>query len=268
MMSHATTRSVFLAVLAIAAVAGFARADGDPVRVRVLCYNIHHGRGDDDRVDLERIARVIRSVEPDVVALQEVDRGVERSGRLDEPAELGRLTGMTPLFERNIPHQGGEYGNAVLTRLPIQGHRNVPLPALTDNEQRGVLVVDLALGDAEAPLRILATHLDHHPDDAERIASAALINELASDLVDRPSILMGDLNAVPDSRVLERLGQIWARANAEPLPTYPASTPKRQIDYILTAPMGHWRTVEVRVLDEPVASDHLPIFAVLELVEP
>ncbi len=241
----------------------------EPVRVRVLSYNIHHGEGTDGRLDLERIAEVIRSAEPDVVALQEVDRGVARTGGLDEPTILARLTGMTALFERNIPYQGGEYGNAVLSRLPVRGHRNVFLPALTEGEQRGVLVVDLTAPDGRAPLRVLATHLDFHPPDDERMASAELINKLVTEEApDRPTILMGDLNSLPDSRVLAAFDTNWVRANPEPVPTFPAARPTRQIDYVLVRPVEGWRNVEVRVLDAPVASDHRPILAVLEWDQP
>lgn len=238
----------------------------EPVRLRVLSYNIHHGRGTDDVVDLGRIARVINEVRPDVVALQEVDRGVERSGRIDEPAELARLTGTEAVFERNIAHQGGDYGNALLSKLPILDSRNVPLPSHYEGEQRGCLVVDLdGPGDA-GPIRIFATHLDYRRDDGERLDSAALIAGLASEEADRPTVLMGDLNALPDSAVLRRFDESWTRANPEPMPTFPVADPTRQIDYILLRPEGRWRTVEVRVLDESVASDHRPIFAVLELV--
>ncbi|MEX2025646.1 MAG: endonuclease/exonuclease/phosphatase family protein, partial [Pirellulaceae bacterium] len=63
------------------------------LQLRVLTYNIHHGEGIDGKLDLPRIARVIESVDPDLVALQEVDRRVERTGSVDQPAELARLTG-------------------------------------------------------------------------------------------------------------------------------------------------------------------------------
>ena len=70
--------------------------------LRVLSYNIHHGEGVDESLDLERIARVIRSVEPDLVALQEVDKGTERTNRVAQAGELSRLCGMQVVFGRNI----------------------------------------------------------------------------------------------------------------------------------------------------------------------
>src|SRR6185436_4143043 len=105
----------------------------EPVEIRIMSYNIRHGEGMDGRVDLARIADVIRRASPDVVALQEVDRGVQRTGGVDEPAMLGELAGMQSIFEKNIPYQGGEYGNAVLTRLPILYHQNHLLPKSLPN---------------------------------------------------------------------------------------------------------------------------------------
>ena len=68
--------------------------------VRVLTYNIHHGEGLDGRIDLPRQAAIMTSAAPDLVALQEVDRGTARAGGVDQLAELARLTGMAPYSAR------------------------------------------------------------------------------------------------------------------------------------------------------------------------
>ena len=88
-------------------------------RLRVMSYNIHVGVGMDKKLDLARIAEVIKQSRADIVGLQEVDRGVERTGRVDEIRELARLTGMDYAFAHNLDFQGGQYGVAVLSRLPI-----------------------------------------------------------------------------------------------------------------------------------------------------
>ncbi len=240
------------------------RAAQEPTRLRVLCYNIHHGEGVDGKLDLERIARVIRSVEPDVVALQEVDKNTQRTGQVDQPAELARLTDMNVVFGGNLAFQGGHYGNAVLSRLPITRHKNHRLPSFANGEQRGVLEVEIAWPDARQPLVLLATHLDYRADDQERLASAKVINDLVAAMGERPALLAGDLNATADSPTLQRLEKVWTRANRDVLPTVPVGQPKSQIDFILFRPADRWKAVEVRVLDEAVASDHRAIFAVLE----
>ena len=240
----------------------------EPTHLRILSYNIHHGEGMDGKLDLERIAKVIGSVDPHVVALQEVDKGVKRTKGVDEPGELGRLTGMTPVFERNIIFQGGDYGNAVLSRLPITAWRNVHVPSHYVGEQRGALVLELAGPDAaKTPIRFMATHIDYRPDDAERMDSVRKLEEVARERYDMPTILVGDLNSTPDSRVIKAFEENWARTDSSPLLTYPADKPDRQIDYVLVRPKGRWKVVETRVIDEPVASDHRPLMTVLELVK-
>jgi endonuclease/exonuclease/phosphatase family metal-dependent hydrolase len=254
--------------LACLALVGTSTSAQEPTRLRILSYNIRHGEGMDHKLDLARIAGVIKSVDPHVVALQEVDKGCKRTKGLDEPAELGELTGMTPIFDRNIPFQGGEYGNAVLSKLPIAGWKNLKLPSHYVGEQRGCLVVDLTAPDAKkTPFRFLATHIDYRSDDAERMDSVKTIARVIEDHPDVPAILAGDLNALPDTRVLAAFGETWTRTDSAPTLTFPADKPDRQIDYILVRPAPRWKVVELRVLDEPVASDHRPLFAVLELAD-
>ena len=239
-------------------------APARPLRLRVLTYNIHHGEGIDGKLDLGRIANVIKSARPDIVALQEVDLKTERTKRVDQPAELARLTGMQVVFGGNFRFQGGDYGNAVLSRLPIKGHKNHALPSLDNGEPRGVLAVELELpGGGE--LLLLATHLDHRREDAERLASAKAINEVVAMTPDRLSLLGGDLNATPDSDVLKRILNHWTNTTDKPLPTIPVGNPERQIDFVLVRPAARWKVVETAVLDEAAASDHRPLIAVLEL---
>lgn len=235
-----------------------------PYRLRVLSYNIHHGEGTDRKLDLQRIAKVILSAKPDLVALQEVDQKVERSRKLDQPAELARLTGMKVVFGSNIRFQGGNYGNAILSKLPIVRHRNHKLPNFDKGEQRGLLEAEIQI-PGEKPLLFLATHLDHRRKEAERVASAQYINKLITDRKGDTAILAGDLNATPDSNPLKELKKQWQQSNTVARPTVPVKDPKRQIDYILFRPGGAWKAVETKVLQEPVASDHLPVLAILEL---
>ena len=253
-------------VFAAALVLSVSTSDSaEPIRLRVLSYNIHHGEGVDRMLDLERIAKVILSVNPDVVALQEVDQNVMRTASVDQPAELARLTKMDVVFGANIELQGGHYGNAVLSRYPIARHKNHLLPNIENSEQRGVIETEIKFPRTDQTILMLATHLDYRPDDRERLASAKVINELISRHPQRLALLAGDLNATPDSETLQLFETIWTRANAKPLATVPVSEPLKQIDFILYRPASCWIVVEVKVLDEAVASDHRAIFAVLEL---
>lgn len=237
----------------------------EALRLRVLSYNIHHGEGIDGRLDLERIARIIQQSEADVVALQEVDQTTTRTGKVDQPAELARLTGLHVVFGGNIQFQGGHYGNAVLSRHAIVRHENHKLPRHNNGEQRGLLEVEIEL-PGKTPLLFLATHLDHRGDDSERIASVELINKRVAERPAQLALLAGDLNDGPKSNTLKKLAGSWTSASSEPIPTFPANKPTGQIDFILFRPAERWRVVETRVLPEDKASDHRPILTVLERV--
>lgn len=241
--------------------------DSAPLRIKVLSYNIHHGEGLDGRFDLERIARIIASTDPDLVAIQEVDVNTERSGGLDQARELARLTGMHMLFGKAIDFAGGEYGNVILSRRPIARHSRHELPQLGDHEHRNVLEAAVAFEGRDSPVLItfLATHFEVSSPEV-RTASANYVNELAAARADQLMILAGDLNAIPDAPPLRTLIEQWGNATAGvDLLTSPADAPQVQLDYILTHPRTRWKVVESRVLQAPVASDHLPILAILEL---
>lgn len=235
--------------------------------LKVLSYNIHHGAGTDGKLNLNRIARVIKSVNPDIVALQEVDQRVRRSNSVDQPAELGKLTGMRVLFAENIPLQGGSYGNMILSRFDIESKKHALLPNHRNGEQRGLLSSKLVWqDDGKQPgvFNFTATHLDHRSDDSERIASALQVNELATTDPDTPSLLAGDFNDVRGSKTLEILQKQWSIAGPE-LPTVPVANPTRQIDFILYRPQHRWTVIDTVLLKESIASDHRAILAVLKL---
>lgn len=245
--------------LAVSAVAG-----EKPATVRVLTYNIHHGEGVDRKLDLERIAKVINAVKPDLVALQEVDRKTKRTGGVDQAKRLSKLTKLRMAYGANIKFQGGEYGNAILSRWKISKQKNVLLPN-SDGEQRGVIVAEIARPGMKEPLIFLATHLDHRRPDGDRLRAAKTINVLIAGYKQRPAILAGDLNDVPSSRVLKEFGKTWRIGWSKERPTIPVARPTRQIDFILHRPAERWKVVDMRVLKEATASDHRALLAVFEL---
>lgn len=233
-----------------------------PATLRVMTYNIHHGEGLDGKVDLLRIAQLIQREGADIVALQEVDKGVTRTALRDLPAELAALTGMTGVFSNNFPFQGGEYGNAVLTRFPVVRVTNTLYPMLRAGEQRGLLQLVLDVRGRE--LVFMNTHIDYRSDDAERWLNVGEIEKRMQQYAGRPIILCGDFNTTPESRVCRRLSErfddTWARVGQGDGFTIPAEQPTKRIDYIWIAKDKSFVPLRVWV-PQSDASDHLPVVA-------
>ena len=240
--------------------------DDQNLRLRILSYNIHHAEGVDGKLDVPRIAQVILSVKPDLVALQEVDKNTTRTGKVNQDIELANLTKMNSVFGSNITFQGGQYGNAILSKFPIIKNKNFLLPNVDSGEQRGLLRSQIQISNKENVL-FFSTHLDHRRSDTERLASAEAINQIISLNNKSPAILAGDFNDVPESPTLKELGKLWLRTNKKILKTIPASKPSRQIDYIFVQPKERWKIIESQVLDEDIASDHRAIFSIIELIK-
>ncbi|MBK8979283.1 MAG: endonuclease/exonuclease/phosphatase family protein [Planctomycetes bacterium] len=252
-------RTPKLLVLALLTACAGAPASGE--RLVVATWNIHHGRGLDGVVDVDRIADVLRATGADVIALQEVDVGVARSGRIDVAGEIAARLGMTAVFGKNIDYQGGDYGNALLTRLPVESSENHHYAMLREGEQRGLLVVRLR--SSLGPLVAMVTHVDHRSDDSERLTCVAELCELARRESAHAAVLaMGDFNDLPDSRVharvLEDFADAWLLAGDGGGSTYPAGGPQKRIDWVLVHDDAALTPVRCAV-PASAASDHLPV---------
>ncbi|MHB8973331.1 MAG: endonuclease/exonuclease/phosphatase family protein [Pirellulaceae bacterium] len=235
----------------------------DTPRVRVLTYNIHHGEGLDGQLDLARIAGVIQRSEPDVVALQEVDVKTTRSRGVDQAAELARLTGMQVAFGKAMDYAGGQYGEAILSRWPLDEVHVLDLPYSAGCEPRCVLAARVQLPDGRPSFVFASTHLEHAQANVRLCQSGKLSSQLAY-VQELPVILAGDFNAEPASLPLSVLRRHWSSATAdESLPTFPADQPRVMLDHVVYRPESHWQVLETQVVDEPRASDHRPLLVVL-----
>ncbi|HEX5218386.1 MAG TPA: endonuclease/exonuclease/phosphatase family protein [Verrucomicrobiae bacterium] len=261
---------ISLAVACLSWLTGCAQSQPAPVaaaeKIRVMTYNIRHGRGLDNQVNLERIAKLIKEEGPDIVALQEVDKGTERTERRDLAAELAALTGMTAVFSNNYHFQGGEYGNAVLTRFPVRHWTNQHYRMLRPGEQRGIIQLTLDIHGRE--LVFMSTHIDYRADDSERWANVGEIETILQRHPKTPIIMCGDFNDTPESRVYRRLSEnlidVWQRVGEGPGLTIPPVNPRKRIDYIWLSKGGAIEPLRVWV-PQTEASDHLPVVAELKL---
>ena len=219
--------------------------------IRIMCYNIRNARGMDNFVDYQRIADVILRTNPAVVALQELDSVTNRSRQVDVLRYLAALTGMYAVYGPAIEFDGGLYGVGTLSRERPLSWQNIPLPGR--EEERTLLLVEFE------HFVLANTHFSLNAED--RMTSVEIVNRAAKQF-DKPVILAGDINARPDSPVMHAFMENWQILSDPSQYTFPSDNPNRTIDYIMGFTVaGHTFTVyQAQVLNEPVASDHLPLF--------
>ena len=248
-------------VLALVTVLGPASASAQGT-LRVVAYNIRHGQGMDDRVDLARVAETLRALDADVVTLQEVDDRTERTGGVDQTAVLADLLGYHGLHGPHRPYQGGFYGNAVLSRLPVLSETTHPIPAASGSALSvHEVVVEVAPG---FPVSVVSVHLAGTV--AERRAQADTVSRRFMNRA-HPVILAGDFNGRPDDEVVTRLRRAWKTTAKFGDPrTYPADRPAREIDFFMWRPGRGAAEPQLRLIRnfagyERLASDHRPVIA-------
>ena len=233
--------------------------------LRVMTYNIHVGVGMDKRLDLPRIAGVIDAQHPDLVGLQEVDRGVERTQRVDEIAELARLTRMDYAFAFNLRYQGGQYGVAVLSRFPIRAIDHRLYQNTREAERRGFIRAEVMVGGHT--LNFVRTHLDYQYDDGRVFEAEQLLSALKD--VKGPLIVVGDFNDIPAGRAYQlmryQFDDAWINSRGTNAGfSYPADKPAKRIDYIFSRSTDRVRTKRAWVVNT-LSSDHVPVVADLEI---
>ena len=230
------------------------------MKLRIATYNIHRCRGLDGRTNTARIAEVIRAIDADVVALQEViGAGPSSAGHAEE---LGAMLGMGWVMGPTRHLRGNLFGNVVLSRLPIRHHSQYDLSWKTC-EPRGCQRVDVAVG--EETLHLYNVHLGTAVFE-RRYQASRLIAMLTDRRVGTPKIVLGDFNEWMRGRATamlsERLRSVDLRAHLKRRRTYPGVFPVLHLDHIY-----YDGEVEVTHVELPrtrlalIASDHLPLVA-------
>jgi endonuclease/exonuclease/phosphatase family metal-dependent hydrolase len=227
-------------------------------RLVVGSYNIHGCVGGDGRHDPDRVAAVIRELDADVLALQEVDsrEGVENG--IDQFRYLSGAIGLPAIPGPTLRDHRGHYGNALVTRLPMEWIAHVDL-SVPGREPRAALDVGLHTGDA--PLRVIATHLGLGWRE-RREQVRRLVAHLGDD--PGPVLLLGDLNEWIPRSALRMLGAHLGRGHG--VRSFPARRPLFALDRIFAH--GGARVEALRAHASPLAqkaSDHLPVVAEVEI---
>lgn len=234
---------------------------------RILTYNVHRCVGTDRRLDVGRVADAIARLNPDIVALQELDVGRARTGGVDQAHQIADRVDMVCHFHAALKVEEELYGDAILTAYPERLVKVGPLPGhprIPQLEPRGALWVEVMIDGA--PVQIINTHLGLVPRE-QRIQARFLAGPdwLEDPGCRGPRILLGDFNATGGSIVYRTFTAGLAAARGlspkpSPTATFPSPLPVLRIDHLFVSP-------DIQVLDvfapfEPItrlASDHLPL---------
>jgi endonuclease/exonuclease/phosphatase family metal-dependent hydrolase len=252
-MDNVFESMIRLIVFAILPVLALSSCNGSK-RQKIMSYNIHNATGIDNVTDYARIAAVIRSIDADVVAIQEIDSVTQRSGGVFVLKEIAEHAKMELTFGASIPFQGGKYGIGILSKEKPASIKSIALPG--SEEKRSLLIAEF--GD----YTVCCTHFSLNPDD--RLLSVAIINEYTKDYC-KPVFVAGDLNASPSSEVMTEFRKSWTILNDTEQFTFSSDKPETCIDYILTRKTDKVKVCNATVANERVASDHLPVYVDVEM---
>ena len=243
--------------------------------IRVMTYNVHGCVGTDGVLNEGRIAEVIAAEQPDVVALQELDVERRRSGGVNQARHLAEKLAMEFHFHPALTQLSEQYGDAILSRLPMRLLHKDILPTTSSRlafEPRGALMVELAVNSHH--IRLLNTHLGLSWSERLIQIQALFGPQWMGDLLHGPPLVFcGDLNALPGSRVYRFITrkmkdvQRWT-LRSRPRFTFPSTWPVTRLDYIFTNSRLSVKNVRVPGgRHVQTASDHLPVVADLVLNE-
>ncbi|WP_144127825.1 endonuclease/exonuclease/phosphatase family protein [Catellatospora sichuanensis] len=235
-----------------------------PTDVQVLSWNVKYGRDDaTGRADPHQLAEAIRAANPDVVVLQEVSRGWAIGGGVDVAEYLSRELGMPFVWS---PAADGQFGNLLLTRLPVSGVRTGLLPYGQGPMWRSYLKATLTLHGGRS-LDVVTAHLTHRkPNTPTRLAQ---IDELVAQVNPAaPTLVAGDFNfwpSWPEQREFTGAGWVSAQdaTGHGAAWTSPTDRPTNRVDWVFGSPQLAF--TDFAVLDQVTASDHFPVLATVTL---
>lgn len=237
--------------------------------IKVMTYNIHAGEPtyNEDTTDLVVMAKYIRQGDPDIVFLQEVDKGTNRNGYLgDMAAVLGESLNMNYFFYSAREHLRGLYGVAILSKYPIKDIRKYYLTKESEaTEQRvlGTAIIDLPGKDS---VLAAVTHLQHNSATNRLQQVRDIVNILG--VAPEKTIIGGDFNEFETTTdffsVFDGLFTRTCKGGACP-PTFSANNPTSVIDYLAYKPANAFSVVSHQVINTFNASDHLPVVAELKI---
>lgn len=238
--------------------------------MKIVTYNIRRAYGQDGICNIDRIVGVLKGIDADVIALQEVDHLTKRSDLIDQTSFLSKKLEMEGLFASFMELEGGEYGMAMLSKYPILRKEVIPLPPAI-YEPRVAISMQLKLPDGKE-LAVINVHLDWPVEREENrvVQMEALIKTINS--INCPVVVMGDFNALKDSDSIKLLLENGftniGKGDIECTFLGSEDQSPMEIDHIMYRMTSECslKVNSIDLLDERVASDHLPVVAELNIL--
>ncbi len=223
--------------------------------MRLVSWNLHGGIGLDGVLDFDRQVEALAELKPDVLCLQEVHQRLPWSKHVDMPKFVTQKLEFSVTFAYTQSFFGGHYGNVIATRHPVNDSRTVTLPNYRERFMAGLLFEGRnALIVSYMGVNIGVTHWSLIPGD--RLSAAVRLGNVYLEL-EGPKILVGDLNAVADSREFREFERHSGMQSCVDLSyTFPSKNPQRKIDHVLS---DFEVTVTVGSPEMGALSDHLPL---------
>ena len=237
-----------------------AKSKNPSEQLKILTYNVRNCKGMDLAVDYDRVSDIIRRSNADCVAIQELDSATRRYNGAVALDELAKRTKMFGTYNASIDFQGGKYGIGILTKEKPVKTTSVSLPGR--EEKRSFLLVEMK------DYVFCCTHLSLTEED--RMTSVEIINKITAAYKPKPVFLCGDFNADADSPVIKKLLENWMMLSDSSKPTFPSDKPTTCIDYVFVKKNSDRKIMKVvdKTENEPVASDHLPVFVEVKINKP
>lgn len=234
-----------------------------------MSYNIRHGAGMDEVLDLSRAAAVIKAQAPSIVGLQEIDDYCQRTDSVGQTAFLTEQTNMNGTFGKFMDYQGGEYGMATLSAKPLTSTKVLMLPDGI-HEPRSAIVHEVEIAK-DCNIVFVNVHFDWIGGDegsASRLRQAKALVEYI-DTLDKAVIITGDFNCTPDAPTMQYFYDQcfqFAQKGVDNLSFQGGR--KVEIDHVIYRSTADHKIKlnSIMLLDEPVVSDHRPLVAELEVV--
>jgi endonuclease/exonuclease/phosphatase family metal-dependent hydrolase len=250
------------------------RRERSKLEIKVMTFNIHHGKGTDGKINLKRIAGVIRESDVDIIGLNEVDNQFsKRSDYINQAAWLAEYLQMNYVFGPSLSFKSKkkngdsitvrEYGNALLSKHPILSHQTHPFNYLRVIEGRSLLEASIKIN--KQMLKIYTSHLSLNSFLHTRQTNFILKRMIEAQ---ERVIVFGDWNMKPKAKawhkITEHFTDVWSVQQQEHGYTFPSMRPRARLDYIFVSNSFYIVDSEV-VKKVPQASDHLPLIATLRL---